>query len=554
MNILKIIGSAKTDNIDLSNVKGVKEATFRKIKSKIIENFKLAELVDEYAGVFSFSVIKKLYDKYTSIEKIKKDLQEQPYMCLCKLGGIGFKTADTLLLKCDRENIINFDTELISSPQRMLSCALYILDENENSGNTYMDLTTFKNQCIKLTPECKSEFTKVIINCDKITIDGKTKRISKTKTYNIEKYISDNLKSGLENPIIWEYDIEKYRNVNGSDLTDEQMMTMSLVCKNTITILQGYGGTGKSFSTLALINMLKDNHKSYLLLAPTGRASKVLKEYTGCSTSTIHRGLGFNPAQNKWGFDEENKLYCDIVIVDESSMIDVFLFKHLIEAIDFSRTKLLLIGDNAQLPSVSCGNLFHDLLNSNVFPTVWLRQVFRYGVGGLSTVATDIRNGDTTFKNSNNIVSIGEDKGFIYIPKSATEINGYIVKMYKQLVDNGVSIKDIMVLVSQNKGTYGTQELNNLIQNEINTNVSSKDIIKHGSTEFRVGDIIIQCVNDYNSYIYDGYGYNTEATTSIYNGDTGVIEKVETNGMVVRFDDGLIFITKEKFQILNKNL
>lgn len=323
------------------------------------------------------------------------------------------------------------------------------------------------------------------------------------------------------------------------------MQTIYSVCKNPITILQGFAGTGKSMSVLALINLLNDLKKSALLLAPTGRASKVLQKYTNHPASTIHRGLHFIP-HNEWGFDEKNKLPYDIVILDESSMVDVYLFKHLLDAIDFNRTKLLIIGDNAQIPSVSCGNVLHDLLNSNVIPTVYLTRVFRYGEGGLSTVATDIRQGKMTFENKTNVQAIGDDNGCVFAQMPPERAVDYIIKAYQKLLNNGVPLKDIMFVVAQNKGKYGTQIINNQIQKAINPNAEQKII--SGDTEYRIGDPVIQCTNDYNSQIYsDEEEMSDDKVAFISNGDIGIVSKIMNNGMVVDFDDFRIYIPREKF-------
>ena len=564
-DIIDRIINNRLRDVDLSKTKGIKEATFTKIKVKVIENFKLAELVEEFSGVFSFSVIKKLYQAYPSIERIRENLHKQPYKCLCKLGGIGFKIADELLLKVDtvskerikngKKPIVDFGFDLISSYQRMEACALYILDENETNGNTYMDSKEFIKTCSEYVPEAKHHLKEIMkksfifdLNND-IFCDVKRSRVSKIKTYSIEKNIADILNTGLSSKNLWNtscIDVEKYRQINGNtSLTDEQMQTIYSVCKNPITILQGFAGTGKSMSVLALINLLNDLKKSALLLAPTGRASKVLQKYTNHPASTIHRGLHFIP-HNEWGFDEKNKLPYDIVILDESSMVDVYLFKHLLDAIDFNRTKLLIIGDNAQIPSVSCGNVLHDLLNSKVIPTVYLTRVFRYGEGGLSTVATDIRQGKMTFENKTNVQAIGDDNGCVFAQMPPERAVDYIIKAYQKLLNNGIPLKDIMFVVAQNKGKYGTQIINNQIQKAINPNAEQK--ITSGDTEYRIGDPVIQCANDYNSQIYsDEEEMSDDKVAFISNGDIGIISKIMNNGMVIDFDDFRIYIPREKF-------
>lgn len=556
-DIIDRIMNNRLDDIDLNRTKGIKEYTFNVIKRKVIENFKLSELVDEFSDVFSISIIKKLYEQYTSIEKIRESLHKDPYTCLCTLGGIGFKTADELLLNIDKtskENmkngkkpILNFGFDLLTSFQRMKACAMYVLNENEKNGNTYMDIKQFIKECFSYAEEAKNQFSSVINDCKEIYFDKDNLKIAKRKTYDNELYIAQRIKEGLKISNKWSIDIQKYKNVENFSLTDEQMKTLEYVCKYNIVLLQGFAGTGKSSSVLALINLLNENNKSSLLLTPTGRASKVLQSYTKHQASTIHRGLCFKPP-NKWRYNEENKLRYDIVILDESSMVDVELFKHLIQAIDFNSTKLLMIGDNAQIPSVSCGNIFHDLLNSKQIPTVYLSKVFRYGVGGLSTVATDIRNKTETFKNSDKIQVIGEDKGITFVPLIQEKSVDYIVKMYKTLLSKNISMQDILVLTSQNVGSYGTQIINQKIQEVVNP--QSNKFLKVGDIEYRLNDPIIQCVNDYKAMYYNNGSYDEENTTFISNGEIGKIIDVTAEGIVVDFDNNLIFISKEKMSMI----
>jgi len=260
---------------------------------------------------------------------------------------------------------------------------------------------------------------------------------------------------------------------------------------------------------------------------------------------TIHRGLGFMPP-NEWRCDKDNPIPYDMVILDETSMADVNLFKHLLEAINFERTKLLLIGDDAQIPSVSCGNLLHDLLNSKVVPTVYLTKVFRYGIGGLSTVATDIRNSNQSFDSTKDgLQIIGEDKGLTLMPIIQDKAVDYIVKMYQKLLKNGIPLDDILVLSSQNVGNYGTQILNNAIQEAVNPN---EEYIKYGEVEYRKGDPIIQCVNDYKAICYHEGEWSEKDTTFISNGEIGRILEVKYSDIIVDFNGVYIIIPKTKFQ------
>lgn len=336
-DIVQRVKENRLDDIDLNKLKGIKEYTFNIIVEKITENFCLADLVIEFQGYLNLSMIKKIYKKYTSIDILKEKLQQDPYKCLCGLAGVGFKTADGILLdieKVSRENIkkgkppiIQFDSDLRSSPERCLACLLYLLEENEKNGHTKMSLTELRKECLALVPKCAEHFT-TAIKTDTIYYNKETLDVSLRKTYDIEYRIARILLHNLNktHDDIWDYDIEKYRNVDGVDISDEQIQSLDNICKYRISILNGAGGTGKSFSTQAAINMFKDNKKTFRLFSPTGKAAKVLADYTKEKAMTIHRGLGYNPSCGyPWTINKDNKLKCDVVIVDEFSMVDIFL-------------------------------------------------------------------------------------------------------------------------------------------------------------------------------------------------------------------------------------
>lgn len=543
------------DDIDFTKTKGIKEYTFNVIKNKVIENFKLADIVEEFKGLFKLSIIKKLYDKYTSVERIKEVIREEPYECLCRLGGIGFKTADSLLLTLDKDSkdckvsgekpVLYFGFDLPTSYQRAKACVDFLLRENENSGNTYITVGELKKKFDILVPEAKNNLALILKGDNDIKFDRDNLTVSRKSIYDTELYIARRIKEGLESKTIWNCDCSKFIELDGFKLTEEQQKTSKLICGNNLVMLVGYGGSGKSSSTKALINMLKSYKKSFLLLAPTGRAAKVLSGYTDENAMTIHRGLGYRPPD--WGYNESNKLQTDIVIVDEFSMVDVFLFKHLLEAIDFTRTKLLLIGDDAQLPSVGAGNILYDLINYNNIPTVKLDKVFRYGHGGLSTVATDIRmSKEYLEKNKSGMQAFGEDNSYIFVEKPQEKTIDYVVQLYKTLLNKGYTIEDIVVISSYNVGDYGTVALNKKLQSAINPNPEAK--ITFGESEFRLNDIVMNCENDYNAIIYNEEFIDEKATTLIANGESGRVVKILKDAMVVDYSGELIYIRKQNMK------
>lgn len=570
-DIVQRVKENRLDDIDFNKLKGIKEYTFGVIKRKIIENFCLADLVVEFQGFLNLSMIKKIYAKYTSIEKLKEKLAQDPYKCLCGLAGVGFKTADGILLDMEKASkaniekgkkpIIEFKSDLRTSPERCLSCLLYMLEENENNGHTKMNLADLRAEMMKLVPACANHFV-TAVKADEIHYNKDTMDVALSRTYNLEHKIAQTVLYVLHTKKDeWDCDIEKYRTVNGSTLSDEQMGAVANVCKYPISILNGAGGTGKSFSTQAVINMLKDHHKTFRLFSPTGKAAKVLADYTKENATTIHRGLGYTPMG--WGYNQEHKIMCDIVIIDEFSMVDIQLFKRVIDAVDFNTTKLLLIGDNAQLPSVSCGNLLHDFMETKLIPTTTLTKVFRYGEGGLMKVATDVRFCEPYLTNSmkSKMTTFGDNKDYTFVDLPSEVIPQNVVGLYKKLLEKGYSIDDIQVLTAKNVGDCGTVVLNNMIQKVANPNYGSEVFMKVGDTTYFEGDLVIQKVNNYKAELdlqhlseweKDMYSASEDIPTAfIANGETGIVREIYKSYCIIEFDGVFVKYYRADMQMIS---
>ena len=604
-DIIDRVRENRLDDIDLNKLKGIKEYTFNVIKNKIVENFCLLDLVVEFNGYLSLSIIRKIYNKYSSIEILKQKLKADPYKCLCGLAGVGFKTADSILLdieKASKENIKNgkepivkFDCDLRTSPQRCLACILYLLSENENEGNTKMNLADLRSQCLKTTPACADHFVGVI-KSDEIYYSKETMNVALKNTYETEKYIANAVLNNINNKNnVWDFDAKKYQKVNGVILSDEQIQIVNLVCQNQISILNGASGCGKSCSTQAIINMLIDNQKSFKIFAPTGKAAKVISNFTGQKASTIHRGLEYSPTNIKeikfvdengreqteytcWGYNRQDKLFCDIVIIDEFSMVDLNLFKKVIDAIDFTKTKLLMIGDNAQLPSVGCGNLLHDFMKSKIIPTVTLTKVFRYSEGGLMKVATDVRCSKTYLDNTmkSKATVFGDNQDYVFIDLDSEAIPKNAVALYKKLLDKGNTIENIQVLTAKNVSECGTNVLNNMLQRIANPNYNSVTNIKVGDTTYYIGDLIIQKQNNYKAkldcnhllnnmeavdskqiefdletqLLSDSIKDEESPTVFVANGETGIIKDIYDMTVIIDFDGIYVKYKKEDMNMV----
>lgn len=538
------------EDIDLNKTKGIKEKTFNIIKNRILENFVLIDLIDRFGGALSFSNVKKLYDQYTSVRKVEQELKKDPYKCLCKLSRIAFKSADKILLDLEEkskgdDSVFNFGFDLRTSKQRLRACVDYSLKENEIKGNTIANLKEIAKSCSKLTPESIQYFLEVINEEENYFVDKKRDVIAVKETYEIEKYIAKTLLEMLNNSVDWNIETEVYRVDEDVKLTDEQLNTLNNLVKYNVSVLTAPAGAGKSQSVKMAVNMLEDLEKSYMMMTPTGKSSEVLAEYSGKDVGTIHRKLGFNPsATPSWGYNKNRKLDVDVVFVDEFGMVDIFLMKHLLEAIDVKRTKILFVFDAYQLASVGCGNIAYDLLTSGVIPINELTKIFRYGEGGLMNIATKTRNSESFLPNNfQGVQSFGTKKDYIFIQKDDVKTTQQMIQIYDKLLKDGYSIEDISVVVSQNKGAYGTKNLNKAIQNLVQSN-KENSYIKRGDTTFYVGDKVIQIVNNYKALKTNG------EEDHIYNGNTGIVLAIRNDMIVVGFKNKKIVYSREELEQL----
>lgn len=567
-DIIERVKDNRLDDIDLSKMPGIGEKSLEKIIKAITDNFYLSDLAAEFGGILTMSMLRRIYDTYNSVDLLKEKLLKAPYSTLTKVSGIGFKIADDKIIAMQNEGVLDFGFDIKTSVDRCLSCITYLLEQNENDGHTKMNLTELHKQVNDLTPSCVDKFAEAIMD-DSIYYDKDRLEIALKRTYDMEWDIARTIFGNLNNDNVWTCNTEKYRNVGDFDLSDEQLSVVDNVCKHSISILNGSAGSGKSASTQAIIRMLEDQGRTYALFAPTGKAAKVLADFTNRPASTIHRGLGYNP-ESGWVFNSQNKLMKDIVIVDEVSMVDVWLFWHLIDAIDFSRTKLLMIGDNSQLPSVGCGNLLHDFMQSNLIPTVTLTKIFRYGDGGLMKVATDIRMGKNYLNKSmkGTATSFGVNRDYTFVDIPSEKIVQSAVAMYKKMLNNGSSINDIQVITAKNVGVYGTVKLNAMLQKVANPNYGSDRFFKCGDAVYFIGDLVVECANNYKAPLSPEYMSQEELATArmadndewptafVANGETGTIVginngtvDIDFDGIVVRYDRDMMNIVKLGYAI-----
>lgn len=489
--------------------------------------------------------IERLMQEYNTPNEATQALQTNPYRVLIDVVQYSFDTADA--------KILQKMPDMIDSKHRCEYACLRVLRDNETQdGETRLNANVLSRMVKNLVPEAYHHTFEVVTANDLLHYDEATKWVSIRRTYEHEKFIAQEILRRTNKIESCGMDWERFRNVDGFECTDEQVEILRLADEYGIALLTGGGGVGKTSAMVALIKMLEHYMKSYTILAPTGIAAKRITQATGRQASTIHMFLA-----------RLDGSHCgsDYVIIDEMSMVGVELFATLLSVIP--RSKIIMVGDDAQLASISCGNVLHDIINSGAVPRANLTKVFRYGIGGISTVATDIRNGKPYLDSSGNPIFNAKVNDYKCIPiqSKAEKALPQILDTYEQLLDQGYKPSEIMVLSPYNVREAGTYRINEAIQTRFNeheyTPISynkSKDV----EIRFKVGDKVVNGKNNYYSNIIeqgDEGLYFTGVQTLIANGDIGVIRDClydEELGhyLVIQYDEHLIGVTGKEVEDL----
>lgn len=345
--------------------------------------------------------------------------------------------------------------------------------------------------------------------------------------------------------------IDEITEKNGIELDPLQRDAVLTAGHSGLLVITGGPGTGKTTTINTIIRMFADEGKTILLGAPTGRAAKRMSEATGWPASTIHRLLEYQGRPDEDGEDgdqvrghfernENNPLECDVVIIDEMSMVDIFLMNALLKAIHLG-TRLIMVGDANQLPSVGAGNVLRDIIASGVIRTIQLRHIFR------QAAASDIVVNAHKINEGEPVDLSKRSKDFLFI-KSQTpdQIFAAIAALVLNKLPGylGVDPFDIQIMTPQRKGALGVERLNQLLQEQMNPKSSRKTEKEIGGTLFRVGDKVMQIRNDYNLIweIRGRYGIPTEKGEGVFNGDIGIITEINSfaQNLTVRFDDRFV--------------
>lgn len=412
-----------------------------------------------------------------------------------------------------------------------------------NNGDTYLlleEISSTLANYISITSEKLDYLMLKLVKDKKIIIEDK--RYYLRKFYEAEKYICERLCFLNDMSITSDINIDKYidnkEKDNNIKYDELQKKAIHSGVNNNITIITGGPGTGKTTIVKAIVNILIHEKKikkdDIALLAPTGRASKKLMETTSISASTIHKYLGWDKDTNTFATDE----YCPnsqkYVIVDEVSMIDTLLMEALLKGIRRD-TKLILVGDYYQLPSVSEGQVLKDIIDSDCLPVIRLNQIYRQSEGSyILNLAYDIKN-----KNISEDLFIKKDD-YLYINSDNDNTSSYIKEIVKKALKKGYTDREVQVLAPMYKSLNGIDNLNIILQDLFNPKTDSKREIKVGDIIFREYDKVLQLVNDPDNNVYNGdIGYIEEIIISK--------EKKIVNQININYDGTIVNYTPDKF-------
>lgn len=516
-HFVSMVLNGEADKLDYKKIRGVGKVLLPRYIDKIKTINKRVEFMGEtYAwGIENDEDVSKIAATYKNVYGFSKDINANPYAVMVNLLEWSFDRADKAITKKT--------AKWLDSYERCEAATIYALKHNELDGNTRMQAKLLFEIIKRKAPQCVHHLLDVVTKAAQVHYDAPSQNTALQATYNAEQYIADVIKKKIANPHYYPMDWQKFTNVDGLELTDEQAQILEMACKQDVMMLTGSAGVGKSATTKAIIEMLEANNYTYTLLSPTGIAAKRLREATGREASTIHM---FLTCEGNLG---------DYVLIDEMGMVSVHLLSMLFDKVT-DTTKIIFIADSSQLASIACGNIVEDMLDSGIVPVCNLTKVFRYNTSGIITIATDVRNGV-----NEHLTDTFTDYKFI---ETDTLVIKQIEQEYARLLADGYSKDDVLILSPFNKGDVGSLAINAAIQAKFNPNELSKvgHTINDVPIYFKVGDKVINKKNEYAMPLVD------DDTAFVANGDIGTVMEIVSNEkepyMIVRYDCGDCIVDK----------
>ena len=542
----------------LAEVKGISERMAREISVQVEEkkDMRKAMIYLQKYGI-TLSLAAKIYEHYGN--SVYQVMEENPYQIADHVPGVGFKTADEIASRIG----IHSDSDF-----RIRSGIFYVLLQAVSEGHIYFPWEELHQRTMVLLQVEIKDMERYLqdLSMEKKVILKQAERevtyeenfesiretVVETRVYAAQYYYMELSTAKMLHDLNVEYDIAdvviekkllEIEKSTGLELDDMQRMAVKKAVNSGVLILTGGPGTGKTTTINAMIHFFESEGMDILLAAPTGRAAKRMSEATGCAASTIHRllELAYMPEGNDnrmhYGRNEENPLEADVIIIDEMSMVDLPLMNVLLKAI-LVGTRLILVGDRDQLPSVGPGSVLKDLIVSDCFPIITLSKIFR------QAEQSDIVVNAHKINRGEQVILDNQSKDFFFLKRDDADfIFGVILMLIQKKLPKYVEadMLDIQVLTPMRKGLLGVERLNTILQKYLNPPDAKTAEKEHGSRIFRVGDKVMQIKNNYQLEweIATKYGLVIDSGVGVFNGDIGRVVEINTytEKMKVEFEE-----------------
>lgn len=527
----------------LAEVKGISAKKAAEICATLREHGEMQDtLVYLQRFDVSLNLALKIYKTYGA--RTEEVIKTNPYQLISDVERVGFQTAD----KIAQEVGITKDSDF-----RIRAGIIYTLKEASNkSGHTALPDDILKKELLSLLGFDETYLEKVECNIEDLIFLAEIKDYVVDnarfymlyKSYLTEKTIARRLAlleaahGGIE--VDFSEQIDKFEEMSGIKLHEKQREAVSNSLNSGVHVITGGPGTGKTTIIKCILHILKFLKLSYQLCAPTGRAAKRMGEATGEEAKTIHRllDLDFKDGKGYFTYNENTKIPVDVVIVDEVSMVDEYVFSSLVKALQDGAT-LILVGDKDQLASVGAGNVLADVIASGLFKITYLDKIYRQSDGSMIIENAHLIN------HGKMPVLDNRAKDFFFVDKSdPTEVKEEVEALVTTRLPKYLKCEqtDVQVLCPMKKGVAGVISLNAAIRDSLNPKKDSADDIKCGEYTFREGDKIMQTVNNYEQEWFEEVDGRIKRGAGVFNGDTGFIESIDRQNMKfnVRFDDNKV--------------
>ena len=524
----------------LAEVKGISERKAMEIADQVNEKRDLRQamiFLQQYGITMNLAV--KVYQQYG--QEVYGIIRENPYRLADDIEGVGFRTADEIAVRVG----IRMDSDF-----RIRSGILYVLLQASTEGHTYLpeeELTRRTGQLLEVGEEqIEKQYMDLAIERKIIMKQGE----NQTQIYAASFYYMEANTATMLKQLNVSYDVpdleieERVRRIEkqtGMELDEHQMTAVKEAVRNGLLIITGGPGTGKTTTINTIIKYFEMEGLDIFLAAPTGRAAKRMSETTGFEARTIHRMLELNGGvDGAAGFErnEQNPLETDVVIIDEMSMVDISLMHALLKAVAIG-TRLILVGDVNQLPSVGPGSVLRDIIRSHECNVVMLTKIFR------QASTSDIIVNAHKINQGEEVTLDNKSMDFFFLKRyDADVIISVVLQLIKQKLPKFVDATpyDIQVLTPMRKGLLGVERLNGILQRYLNPPSPQKREKEHGDILFREGDKIMQTRNNYQLEweIRTKYGLSVDKGTGVFNGDMGIVREINdfAETMTVEFDEG----------------